>query len=575
LANHSQTIHVILAIKVHLMSSYKMASGPWLDQASSWSSIISAVIALLAVAVGVWASGTIYQTYAFLNRRRKHIGPVARKTRICRSRYHFIRTCRQLLSYRVRSGQAQVRDELTWLSDLNQACLKEDGLNESIVRIPFTFAIREDDYVSTLTQLAAAYGRYASSVRRRWLLRSAAGPLVTQEHDCALATASLLSRWASFEPLRESKNPLRGMTVELGHKDRLSNTRLIAWPDMKAPRVIAGFPVIGISYQPYRVVMKDSPARNIHTEPKDVRVVPQAPGITMSNPLVFDGVLPRWHGHGYRVEIDRITGRQKLHLCVSETSYFAFRSTQDPATVKTVGDAALCSRLLSLNLLALDIDDYIVLIHRSDYVAYPGQYSGTVSGNCELAPREGLRIDVDKDGLPDLLAALIREAREELGLDLTVAEAQLTALGIIEYTGESEIATHALVATTRLPVRARDFRIEKSAPDPIEGFWELGDQFMTINLRAVLENRALGQHFINWLRSSSELSPQASGSLLLLVASRLELQEHQATAKMTKNPHHICQTPWTSGELTEWLKTPLPKRPVRPGRYVRHYPLWK
>ena len=131
--------------------------------------------------------------------------------------------------------------------------------------------------------------------------------------------------------------------------------------------------------------MAGSPASGVRGEPKDIRRVSNVLGTATSDPLTFDGVLPRWHGPGYRVEVDRLTGRQKLHLCVSETTYFALRATQEPAAAARAGDAARCSRLLGLNLLAADQDDVVVLTQRSDYVVYPRCYSGTVTGYCELA----------------------------------------------------------------------------------------------------------------------------------------------------------------------------------------------
>jgi 8-oxo-dGTP pyrophosphatase MutT (NUDIX family) len=292
----------------------------------------------------------------------------------------------------------------------------------------------------------------------------------------------------------------------------------------------------------------------------------------MSDPLTFDGVLPRWHGRGFRLEVDRITGRQKLHLCVAETTYFALRATQDPDAMALAGDAALCARLLGLNLLAYDHDDVIVLIRRSDYVVYPGRYAGTVTGNCELAPREGLAADLDENGLPDLLAALAREAREELGLDLTREDAQLSALGVIEYSSESELGSRALVATARLPGRASDFRIERSAPDPIEGLWELGGDFMTIDLAAVLNNKQTGHRFVLWLRRADNLAPQAAGSLLLLLTSRIELRQHQA-ARADRN-QRADSAPWTISELAQWLDEELPESPVNISDIIHHYPLW-
>jgi hypothetical protein len=366
---------------------------------------------------------------------------------------------------------------------------------------------------------------------------------------------------------------MRGRLVKLAPADGSRSIRLVTWPDMSAVRAAPGFPVLGVSYQPYRVVMEGSPARGIRTEPGDVRVVRNVLGTATSNPLTFDGVLPRWHGPGFRLEVDRITGRQKLHLCVAETTYFALRATQEPDAAALAGDAARCARLLGLNLLALDQEGVVVLIRRSDYVVYPGGYAGTVTGNCELAPREGLAADLDENGLPDLLGAIAREAREELGLNLTDEDAQLSALGIIEYNGESELESHALVATVRLPGHASEFRIERFAPDPVEGLWELGDDFMTIDLAAVLKDKGKGYRFVMWLRSSDKLAPQAAGSLLLLITARLELRQFQV-ARADRNHQHIGPIAWAIRELAQWLDEELPKAPVDVSDIVHHYPLW-
>lgn len=556
----------------------ELAQGSWVDQAARWSSIVSAAVAITAAVLGILVSSTFYQTFAFLNRRRKSIGPVVRSAGMCSSWLSFIRTGRLLLSRRVRGEGGQVRDELIWLSNLNPIAVPEKGLSPSYpVRIPFTFTdhIVNGGYSSVLGRLSDAYTAYASSLRRRWLLRSAAGPLVAQEHECARATASLLKKWASFEPVSLQHDPcgMRGRLVKLAPIGGLRSIRLVTWPDMSAVRAAPGFPILGVSYQPYRVVMEGSPARGIRAEPEDVRVVRNVLGTAMSNPLTFDGVLPRWHGPGFRLEVDRITGRQKLHLCVAETTYFALRATQEPDAAALAGDAARCARLLGLNLLTLDQEDFVVLVRRSGYVVYPGGYAGTVTGNCELAPREGVAADLDENRLPDLLAAIIREAREELGLNLADEAAQLSALGIVEYSGESELESHALVATARLPGRASEFRIERLAPDPVEGLWELGDDFMTINLAAVLKDKDMGHRFIRWLRRSDKLAPQAAGSLLLLITARLELRQCQM-ARADRSHQRDDPAAWTTSELAQWLDEELPKAPVDVSDIVHHYPLW-
>jgi hypothetical protein len=546
------------------------------DQAVGWSNIVSAAVAVLVVALGFWVATTFYQTLALVNRRRRQIAPVVRNVGKCASRYRFIRTSWSLLSRRVRSGSSQVREELIWLSGIVPSCLIESELpGSSTVPIPFTFAsqVTSKGYTATLVELSRAYDSYASSVRRRWLFRSAAGPFVTEEYECAKATARLLMRWASFEPISSPADPdgMRGRNVKLASEDLRRSVRLVTWPVMKSARATPTFPVIGASYQPYRVEMDGSPARDIRGSSLHVRTVPNVLGTAASNPLIFDGVLPRWHGPGFRLEIDRVTGRQKLHLCLAETTYYAVQATQVPEAAKLAGDAALCSRLLGLNLLMLDQHDVVLLIRRSDYVVYPDCFAGTVSGNCELVSREGLAADLDQYGLPDLLAAISREASEELGLDLKSDGTQLAALGIIEYSSEAEISTHALVATAFMPGRARDFRIERIAPDPIEGLWELGDQFMTIDLTRILRDRSTGRRFVRWLQTAQELAPQAAGSLLLLLVTRLELQQQQATRKHQS----LGTTPWTTGDLARWLDEPAPGSPADVADVVGFHPLWK
>jgi len=561
------------------MISNELAQGSWVGQVASWSSIISAAVAVMAVALGIFVSGALYQTAALLNRRRKFIGPVVRDIGMCPSWFSFIRTGWLLLSRRVRRGDPQVRDELIWLSGLHSIPVPETGLSEFYpIHVPFTFAgyIVKAGYTSTLSRLSEAYSVYTSSLRRRWLLRSAAGPLVAQEYECAKATASLLKKWASFEPLSIQEDPcrMRGRLVELAPAGGLRSIRLVTWPDMGAVRAIPGFPVMAASYQPYRVVMEGSPARDIRSEPEDVRVVRNVLGTAAANPLTFDGVLPRWHGPGFRLEVDRITGRQKLHLCVAETTYFALRATQEPEAAALAGDAARCARLLGLNLLAFDREDVVVLIRRSGYVVYPGGYAGTVTGNCELAPREGLAADLDDNGLPDLLGAIAREAREELGIDLAREDAQLSALGVIEYSGESELESHALVATARLPGRASEFRIERSAPDPVEGLWEIGNDFMTIDFASVLKDKDIGHRFVMWLRRADNLAPQAAGSLLLLLTARVELRQCQV-ARAKRNHQHVDPMPWAICDLAQWLEEELLQDPVDISGIVHHYPLWK
>ena len=60
-----------LAFGVNQLLSSDLAGTSWLDHAASVSSIVGAAIAVLAVFLGIWVSGTLYQTLALVNRRRR------------------------------------------------------------------------------------------------------------------------------------------------------------------------------------------------------------------------------------------------------------------------------------------------------------------------------------------------------------------------------------------------------------------------------------------------------------------------------------------------------------------------
>ena len=557
-----------------------LSQGSLFDQVVGWAGIVGTALAVAVVAVGICISSVAYQVLALTARRRRWIGQAVREARLSTSRARFVRTSRRLLSSRVWTGGGLPRDELIWLTDLGPTTQTEDGLpGLPPVPVPFTFASRfaSAGYSLALIRLSEAYDAYAVSLRRRWLLRSAAGPLVSDEYECARATARLLKRWASFEPMPAAADPdqMRGRLIELLPGTGPRYVRLVTWPDLTTTRAAPLFPAVSISYQPYRVAIAGSPSAVLDAEPRQIREVPDVSGVASFDRLSFDGVLPRWHGPGFRLEVDRITGRQKLHLCLAETTYLAFRATHDPSLLSKVGAAALSARVLSLSLLAMDHDDVVVLIQRSRYVGNPGRYSGTVTGNCELSSREGVQADLDHNGLPDPLGALIREAREELGIDLTGPGHQLAALGVIEYTGETEAGVRALVATARLPMPASAFSIARTDPDVVEGLWELGDQVMTIDLRATFNDATHGRRLVAWLRSAHELTPQATGALLLLLTATLELRQQQARRSGQNGRPAGAPPPWTTRDLAEWLSQPRPHKPPHPADLVAYHPLWR
>jgi hypothetical protein len=132
------------------MTSNYLAQGLSISGAANWSSIISAIVAILAIILGIWVSSTLYQTAALINRRRRSIWPIVRDVDASASWNHFIKSSWVLLSSRTRTGRAKVRDEFTWLSQLMPAAVTEPGLSDtcpSLSRLPFPSASRSGNIV--------------------------------------------------------------------------------------------------------------------------------------------------------------------------------------------------------------------------------------------------------------------------------------------------------------------------------------------------------------------------------------------------------------------------------------------
>jgi hypothetical protein len=121
---------------------------------------------------------------------------------------------------------------------------------------------------------------------------------------------------------------------------------------------------------------------------------------------------------------------------------------------------------------------------------------------------------------------------------------------------------------------ADQFRIGRSVPDPIEGLWETGEEFMTVNLATVLSYPNAGQRFVTWLRTSPDITPNAAGALLLLLTARLELRQQQS-ARAARNQRPTVPPRWTTHDLAQWLEAPLPTAPPRVDGIISLHRLWK
>lgn len=578
-----------------------VASGSVFDQTVGWANILAAVLALFALVVALGIGTTTLQVYVLRRMRWKKIGGRVRSATRAHSgtpqpsRRTFRRITSRLLRSRAERGGARALDELNWLSELFGARQPErflptdqpaaEGSAAEDVPMPFSFADPVTaSYQGVMRDLALGYAEYGAALRKRWLLRSAAGPMLKDEYDCAVATSELIERHGRYRllspetgapgsdddaaGLRERWVALRPHSEESDDGPRTSErrVRLVTWPDMALQRASVTFPSVAVSYQPYRVAEVGMPgADNIPEGPFDVRRLVRQSTIAHRTGASYDGIMTRLHGaDGFRLELDPHSGRQRLHLCLSETSYWAFQLTQWEKTKddRRARDAGV-SRLLSVNLLLIDDADHVLLVRRNAAVVHGGGIAGAVSGASEVVAREGIEADVDDVGVPDPLRTFVREGREELGIDLRDPAWKLGVLGLIQVVAPHDLGTYVLTGLARLPYPAARFRLRPGDTDDVEGTWELGTDAMVVDLRTVLSSDHALAEFVTWLRSDPEILPHAAGALLLLLVTRLHIRRTQGRVDGA-----------SMGSLVEVIQRDAPVSvPPRPHS-VQFQPLW-
>ncbi|WP_155859412.1 hypothetical protein [Cellulomonas sp. KRMCY2] len=211
------------------------------------------------------------------------------------------------------------------------------------------------------------------------------------------------------------------------------------------------------------------------------------------------------------------------------------------------------------------IDDAskVVFVRRSPDISHGNGFAGAASDACELVDRAGMRADRDDSGFPDPLRTVRREAREELGLDLSTREARLSTLGLTQVKSWHDLFTYVLVATARLAEPAERFRLVPGSTDDVEGTWELGSDAMVVDLKAALSDRGELVRLVRWLRSAEQVLPHATGSLLLLLAANLGDEVKRRTRKSP-----------TLADLQSAVSEPPPTGRAAVPRSVAFQPLW-
>jgi len=236
----------------------------------------------------------------------------------------------------------------------------------------------------------------------------------------------------------------------------------------------------------------------------------------LSHDRAFDGVLPALHD--YHLQLDPLSGHLRLLLEISEISYSAMVATHYFGPTSGLGGAynqlsqkaKESDRLLTLSMLPLSSDGFLLAAQRSEHVGVARlKFAPGVNGNLELRDRLGLKVDRDEFQLPNLILASIREAKEELALEVDVNRVQILGLGNLNY--EEEVNTFVLltIAPSELTLD-QILEISKRA-DLTEGAWELTGKFYKIK---VPKNARDAEVLIRWVIHSKKIAPHLVLALL-------------------------------------------------------------
>ncbi|WP_256838687.1 hypothetical protein [Ornithinimicrobium faecis] len=244
---------------------------------------------------------------------------------------------------------------------------------------------------------------------------------------------------------------------------------------------------------------------------------------------LFDGLLPRLQERELRR--DTSSGRLCLVLKTAVCSYSAVMLDHYPGPEQVVRETGGARHargvartdvtgdrvgVLTLSLVPITSDGYLLFAQRSKRAgSHEGLIGPAVNGNLEMAPRRGVVDDRDGRGVPDPLLALMREAREELGL--AMERTRIYAVGLGTFRTATEVGSHLLVATSLLDQTFDDVVAGVAGADLLEGRWELGTSLCGMRLMEVPDAGAGGEQNterevmerVDWLLGNPQLTPHA------------------------------------------------------------------
>lgn len=406
--------------------------------------------------------------------------------------------------------------------------------------------LRSETLLDAKPALASAYARSGARMQRSFILRLGAHELREAERSLAMRVERTLSSDAGYSPLPpvvfESTDPLVRLLRELGV--------LLLIPPPAGPKNVYDSIRCTLSRRHFGAPsasfaeLADGCAGHwnrpeLVTE-LDLRVQLLARERARDG-IDFNGDLARLCG--WWVERSTVSPHQRIHLLLERTSFATLIATNEGLHLDRPGisihelrelcldrflndpEESCAANALAVHLVILSADGYLVCARRSPAAEWaPGLYNTAVNGQVELAPRPGLpRGDYDVDGLVDVVAAGLREAKEELGSHIQIDHRSVVARALALNIDERQVAPFVILEA-RSPLTFDEIASGHFAcASRSEGVFESGGELLGLSL-----DHEMVRAEVRWLSAMSHRFTRSGLATSLLTLAHIVAPEEIA-----------------------------------------------
>lgn len=400
---------------------------------------------------------------------------------------------------------AAVNDELQWLA----AILDPRGTGNALPDL-----VGDD----LLDHLAEAYAQISTRIRSSSVLGTSLAPILLEDAERAERVRARLLALREVDAVESHR---ANVEIAGGHLELLAHcggAATLAFDLMVSHRSELLVPDLGSTSMQHRASADRSwsSTRTFALAPRTAARVRER----LAAPGIFDGMLARLlHAD---VERDLRDGRIRLHLRLAETTYGGWLADHNVGFLGRDADPEHAAtgrrvRQMAVAVLVRTGDDRLVLVQRSGHTdVHRGRLMPSANGNIQLNAAPFTHADVDRDGVPDPLAAMARELKEELGVEVGRSALAVIGLGCIDLP-DVERGTNLLVALCSIDDTVEDVvRAARRNAFTANG-WETGAALQAIPLERVDADPGGALAFA---RYAPALAPHARLALILALIQR-------------------------------------------------------